>query len=320
MGIAFYDEAQVDTLLDYPGCIRVIRQAMIQLSTVDREQPLRQIVGLGEGQMFGLMPGRLSQARSFGAKLVSVFEDVAHPGRSRHRGIVVDYDGATGEVRSIADAEPVTRIRTAAATAVATDALARSDASILAILGTGIQAEAHARALMHVRSFERVLLWGRNGNKARTLCDRLAQELDLPFQATDSVEEAASQADIITTVSAAAEPILLGRWVREGTHVNLVGSSFLGPVEADIELVTKARYIADYRPSVLAQASELDAARKAGLIDNDHVVGEIGEILAGHIVGRQHSAQITLYKSLGNIVQDLAAAAYIHKRASGISA
>lgn len=292
-----------------------MRRAMAALSTAGRAQPLRQIVGMADGRMFGVMPGELEALSTFGAKLVSVFGDPARPGRSRHQGVVVAYDGETGAVSCIADAEAVTRIRTACATAAATDALARADARTLAIFGTGLQAESHLRALSLARPFDQVLLWGRSHDTARAFAARIGDELGLIIDPVADGEEAAARADVICTVSGSAEPILFGKWVRPGTHVNLVGSSHLGPVEADTALVAAARYIADYRPSALAQASELAVAREAGAISDDHVVGEIGEVFAGTLAGRESADQITLYKSLGHVAQDLAATLYLHERA-----
>jgi ornithine cyclodeaminase len=121
---------------------------------------------------------------------------------------------------------------------------------------------------------------------------------------------------VICTVTSSAEPILLAEWVKPGTHINLVGSSYIGPVEVDAALVAKARYVADYRPGVLAQAAELAAARDAGLVDDTHVIGEIGEVFAGRLRAREDDSQITIYKSLGHVVQDLAAAAYMRERAN----
>src|SRR5439155_9543449 len=167
MKIAFYDAAQVEELLDYPGCIDAMRQAMIALSSGERPQPLRQIFTVGNNDMFGTMPGELAALSTFGAKLVSVFADPQRPGRTRHQGVVVAYDGVTGAVSCIADAEPVTMIRTACATAAATDALARKDAEVLAIFGTGVQAESHLRAVTLVRPFREVLLWGRSADRTR---------------------------------------------------------------------------------------------------------------------------------------------------------
>ncbi|HEX6740810.1 MAG TPA: ornithine cyclodeaminase family protein [Sphingomicrobium sp.] len=313
MTIAFYDAAQVEELLDYPGCIAAMRHAMIALSNGERPQPLRQIFTVGNGQMFGTMPGELQALGTFGAKLVSVFDEPGRPGRSRHQGVVVAYDGETGAVRCIADAEPVTQIRTACATAVATDALARADADVLAVFGTGIQAVSHLRALPLVRAFREILVWGRSAEKTRGFAEQMGAALDRLVTPVVDAREAA-RADVICTVTSSSEPVLLGDWVRPGAHVNLVGSSKLGPVEVDSALVAKARYVADYRPGVLAQGAELAVARDAGLVDDSHVVGEIGEILAGRLAGREHEDQITIYKSLGHVAQDLAAVAYLDGR------
>jgi ornithine cyclodeaminase len=314
MTIAFYDAELVEELLDYPGCIDAVREAMTALSSGERPQPLRQIFTVGDEQMFGTMPGELQALSTFGAKLVSVFGDPERPGRSRHQGIVVAYDGKTGAVSCIADAEPITQIRTGCASAVATDALARKDAEVLAIFGTGIQAEAHLRAVPLVRPFREILLWGRSDERTRAFAERMSREIGRAVTPVLDCEEAARRADVICTVTSSREPVVLGDWVRPGTHLNLVGSSYLGPVEVDSALVAKSRYFADYRPGVLAQAAELAVARDAGLVDDKHVVGEIGEVLAGRIAGRENDGQITIYKSLGHVAQDLAAAAYLHER------
>ena len=314
MTIAFYDAELVEDLLDYPGCIDAVREAMTALSSGERPQPLRQIFTVGDEQMFGTMPGELQALSTFGAKLVSVFGDPERPGRSRHQGIVVAYDGKTGAVSCIADAEPITQIRTGCASAVATDALARKDAEVLAIFGTGIQAEAHLRAVPLVRPFREILLWGRSGERTDMFAERMSREIGRAVTPVPDCEEAARRADVICTVTSSREPVVLGDWVRPGTHLNLVGSSYLGPVEVDSALVAKSRYFADYRPGVLAQAAELAVARDAGLVDDKHVVGEIGEVLAGRIAGRENDGQITIYKSLGHVAQDLAAAAYLHER------
>jgi len=319
MPIGFFDANEVEELLDYPGCIDAMRRAMIELSSGERPQPLRQIFTVGKNEMFGTMPGELRALSTFGAKLVSVFGDRERPGRSRHQGVVVAYDGETGAVSCIADAEPVTKIRTACATAVATDALARADAGVLAVFGTGVQADAHLRALPLVRSFREILIWGRSSEKTRQFADEMSKELGRTIIAVPDGEEAASRADVICTVTSSSEPVLLGEWVRPGTHVNLVGSSHLGPVEVDTELVVKARYVADYRPGVLAQGAELKVAREAGKIDDTHVICEIGDVLAGRVRARENESQITIYKSLGHVVQDLAAAAYLSQARAGRS-
>ena len=315
MTVALFDAQQVEELLDYPGCIDAVRKAMTALSTGEGAQPLRQIWPVGDGEMWGIMPGELTALSAFGAKLVSVFREPGSTSRTRHQGVVVAFDGKTGAVSCIADAEPITRIRTGCASAVATDALARADAEVLAVFGTGVQAQAHLRALPLVRSFREVLLWGRSPEKTREFARQMSEQIGLPVRAVPDGRDAAATADVICTVTSSREPVLLSEWVKPGTHINLVGSSMLGPVEVDAPLVARARYIADYRPGALAQGAELAVARDAGLVDDSHVVGEIGEVLAGRIAGRENDEQITIYKSLGHVAQDLAAAAYLQSKA-----
>jgi len=311
--IKFYDAAEVEALLDYPGCIEAMRRAMTALSSGERPQPLRQIWPLGNGEVWGIMPGELAALKMFGAKLISVFHEPDGSGRTRHQGVVVAYDGETGAVSAIADAEPVTKIRTACATAAATDALARKDAEVLAVFGTGLQAESHLHALPLVRTFREILLWGQSVDRARSVAARMGDEIGREIVAVADGREAAKRADVICTVTSSAEPVLLNDWVKPGTHINLVGSSYLGPVEVETALVASARYVADYRPGVLAQGAELAAARDAGLVDDSHVIAEIGEVFAGRIRARENDEQITIYKSLGHVVQDLAAVAYLNE-------
>lgn len=318
MPIEFYDASAVERLLDYPGCVDAMRRAMIALSSSERPQPLRQIFTVGKDESFGTMPGELAALSTFGAKLVSVFADPERPGCTRHQGVVVAYDGETGAVSCIADAEQVTKIRTACATAVATDALARADAEVLAIFGTGVQAESHLRALPLVRSFREILLWGRSVDRARELADRIGEEIHQAITPVAQAEQATAMADVICTVTSSREPVIRCEWVRPGTHINVVGSSYLGPVEVDSALVAKARYIADYRPGALAQGAELAVARDVGAIDESYAVEEIGDVLAGRVPGREDDQQITIYKSLGHVVQDLAAAAYLHERSASL--
>lgn len=317
MTIAFYDAEQVEALLDYPGCTAAMRTAMAALSTSGRAQPLRQIMPLREGGVFGVMPGDLAALETFGAKLISVYRDPAQSGRTRHRGVVVAFDFVDGSLSCLADAEAVTTIRTACATAAATATLARADARVLTVFGTGTQAASHLHAVTPVRAFDELLVWGRDPAAAQVFAARMTDTLGRAVTAIADAREATVRADVICTVTGAKTPIVLGEWVRPGTHLNLVGSSMPGPVEVDTALVAAARYIADYRPGVLAQGSEFLIARDAGAIDDTHVVGEIGEVFAGTLAGRQRDDQITVYKSLGHVVQDLAAAAYIHGRATG---
>lgn len=297
----FVAAGEVARLLPYDECIPLMRDAMIALSQGRTRQMLRSILDLPEGRAFGVMPGAMLEDGVFGAKLVSVYPDNFLAGGPSHQGVVALFDAETGAPSAILDAGEITAIRTAAASAAATDALARRDASHLAILGYGEQARRHVEAISRVRSIERVTVWGRDFAKAQAFGGI----------ACESAEEAVADADIICTVTAAAEPILLSEWVCDGAHINAVGSSRAGPAEIASDLVVRARFFADHREGVLAQGAEFIRAREAGLIGDDHLLGEIGEVMAGTLPGRTGDADVTLYKSLGSIVQDLAAARHI---------
>ncbi|MDG2523035.1 ornithine cyclodeaminase family protein [Caulobacter segnis] len=302
------DREEVARRLTYEVCIPLVRDAMIAFSRGETRQLLRSILPLGAGRMFGIMPGALGERAVFGAKLVSVFPENFEKGLQSHQGVVVLFDGESGAPVCVAHAGEITAIRTAAASAVATDTLARPDASRLAILGYGEQALTHARAISKVRALSSITVWGRSTERAASLADKLKTELGIEVAAASSSQAAVENAEIICTVSAAREPILRGAWLAPGTHVNLVGSSYAGPTEADHDVVVGSRFIADSREGVLAQGAEFLLAKAAGLVTDDHLVGEIGQVLAGDLEGRQSPDQITVYKSLGHVVQDLAAA------------
>ncbi|MBA4010440.1 MAG: ornithine cyclodeaminase [Phenylobacterium sp.] len=311
------DRQEVAQRLTYELCIPIVREAMIAFSTGQTRQLLRSIIPLAEGRMFGLMPGAMGADAPFGAKVISVYPENFAKGRQSHQGLIVLFDPATGAPACVVHAGEVTAIRTAASSAAATDALARPDARRLALLGYGEQAATHARAIAQVRPLEQITVWGRSLDRAQAFAASIGKELGVPATAFAEAKDAVAQADVICTVSAAKEPILKGAWVAPGTHVNVVGSSYAGPVEIDDELVVRARFIADSREGVLAQGAEYLKAKEAGLIDERHVVGEIGQVFAGDLEGRQNPFQVTIYKSLGHVVQDLASAWALYQAANG---
>jgi ornithine cyclodeaminase/alanine dehydrogenase-like protein (mu-crystallin family) len=304
----FIDREEVARRLTYEMCIPIVRDAMIAFSKGETRQLLRSIIPLADGRMFGVMPGAMGGHAPFGAKLISVFPENFARGIQSHQGLVILFEPETGAAVCVVHAGEITAIRTAAASAVATEALARPDARRLAILGYGEQATTHARAISKVRDLKSISIWGRSPDRARALAERLQAELGLPVAAAETVEEAVAAADIVCTVTSASEPILKGAWVRPGTHLNLVGSSHAGPVEVDSDLVVRSRFIVDSREGVLNQGAEFLRAKAAGLIGDDHIMAEIGQVLSGEIEGRRSIEEVTIYKSLGHIVQDLASA------------
>ncbi|HEV2864891.1 MAG TPA: ornithine cyclodeaminase family protein [Allosphingosinicella sp.] len=311
MNPVFVSAEQVARFLPYEECIPAMREAMTALSQGRTRQLLRGILDLPGGRAFGVMPGAMLEDGTFGAKLVSIYPDNFDKGGRSHQGVVVLFDGATGAPSAVLEAGEITAIRTAAASAAATDVLARPEANRLAILGYGEQAWRHVEAIRHVRRIERITVWGRSPEKAEAFAARADAE------ACASAEEAVAGADIICTVTAASEPVLRSEWVADGAHINALGSSRAGPAELDNALVARARFFADHAEGVRAQGAEFLNAQAAGLIGDDHLLGEIGEVFAGTLAGRIGGADVTIYKSLGSIVQDLASARRILARMAG---
>ena len=314
MTLRILDRETVRRLLTYEAAIPLMREAMRALSAGRTRQALRQIVPLGDGRMFGVMPGAAEEV--FGAKLISVFPENFAKGRQSHQGGVLLFDPGDGAPVALVHAGEITAIRTAAASAAATDALARAGASTLALLGYGEQALTHARAMVHVRPVTEIRVWGRSAERAAKSAAALQAELRRPARATATAREAVAGADLICAVSGASEPILAGSDVMDGAHVNLVGASTAAAREADDALVARGRLYADHREGVLRQGGEVLHAIAAGVIGEDHVLGEIGAVMAGTLAGRLSEADVTIYKSLGAIAQDLAAGWFVYRRAA----
>lgn len=315
----FIDREEVARRLTYPAAIRIVREAMVALSRGETRQLLRSLLPLSPGRLYGVMTGALGPEAPFGSKLISVFQGNGARAAPSHQGLVVLFEPRSGAPVCVLDAGEITAIRTAAATAVATAALARPDARRLALLGYGEQATTHVRALREIRRFESVAVWGRSLARAEEFARRTEREVGIPVRAFGSAEAAVAEADVICTLTAASEPVLLGRWLRPGTHVNLVGSGYLGPVEVDSALVVASRFVADSREGCLRQGAEFVKAKEAGLIGDDHLVAEIGEVLSGKIPGRRTPEEITAYKSLGHIVQDLSTAWALYTQAGELA-
>ena len=311
----FIDREEVARRLTYDVCLPLVRDAMIAFSAGQTRQLLRSIIPLAEGRLFGIMPGAMGLDAPFGAKLISVYPENFDRGLQSHQGLVLLFDPADGAPVCVVHAGEITAIRTAAASAVATDALARKDARRLALMGYGEQALTHVRAISRVRALETITVWGRSAERARAFAKKLTAELGMNVTPIATAKECVAQADIVCTVSAAKEPILEGKWLAPGAHVNAVGSSHAGPAEVDNDLVVRSRFFVDSREGALSQGGEFLRARQAGLIDDSHIVAEIGEVLAGRVPGRRSADEITLYKSLGHVVQDLAAAWWLYSTA-----
>lgn len=300
--------AEVEALLPMPLAIAAMRSAMMQVSQGRTVLPLRQFMAIPDAPgKLAVMPGYLADPPLFGVKTVAKYRHPPGSPHGSHVGVLQLFDATTGLLLAIIEGGRLTAIRTAAASALATDVLARPEASRLAILGTGEQARRHVIALAAVRPITEVRVWGRSLANASAF----AEGLDLPVRACADVAQAVADADIICTTTPAVDPILFGAMVAPGTHINLVGSAIADTAEADAALVAQSEFFVDYRVAALAQAGELRRAIAAGLVGPDHIRGEIGAVLLGTAPGRSGAAAITVYKSLGVTAQDLAAGAVV---------
>ena len=294
-------------------CISVMERMFLCLTRGECLQPLRSLLWLPDHSgLLGMMPGYAGSI--LGIKVITIFHANGAMGLPSHQGLVILFDSKNGTPLLLLDAAEITAIRTAAASAVATRLLARKDASHLAILGTGEQAERHIRAISLVQHLSRITLWGRNASHAENLARRLESQYDIPFHIAGAAQQAVCNADIVCTVTSSPSPVLQGAWIAEGTHINAVGSCTPSTRELDTTAVLRSRLFTDRLESLFREAGEFLIPRSEGLLTETDVQGEIGEVLAGIRPGRLHSNEITLFKSLGIAAEDLFSARHIYDK------
>lgn len=313
-GVEFVSAAEVRRLLVMSDCITLMRAVLIDLSRGEVDQPLRSMMTFGERKILGQMPAWLKRQNVVGTKIITVVPSNRDLGRPSHQGVIVLFSATDGTPMAEIDADSVTAIRTAAVSGAATRALARDDARVLALLGTGAQARTHLHAMLKVRHFSHVVLWGPHAERAEACRDELATDVDVPISCVRSVRQAVADADVICTLTSATEPILLADDVKPGTHINAVGASRAIDRELDGELVARCRLYVDRRDSAEHEAGDFLLALQEGWVGVDHVVGDLGELFLGRVAGRQKPDDITLFKSLGLAVEDVAAAHYVYER------
>jgi ornithine cyclodeaminase/alanine dehydrogenase-like protein (mu-crystallin family) len=290
MKVLVLNEHEVTELLTLPECIGAMETALAALARGEVHNPLRQAIRApGAPGLLGLMPAWWNGPTPYyGLKEVCVFPENPKRGLDTHVGTVILHSGETGEPLAIMNASAITTIRTAAVSAVATKLLAREDAAVLAIIGTGVQAQSHRRAIPLVRDIREIRMCGRG----------------------ESVEEAVRGADIVVTATSSREPILKREWLSPGVHINAVGSSIAAARELEADLVAAASLFVDRRESTVNESGDY-----LGAIDSGATIrAEIGDLLTG-TAGRKSREEITLFKSLGLAIEDLASAAFLYEKA-----
>ena len=262
--------------------------------------------------MLAAMPAYLPSAGALASKLVSLFP--GNRDQPTHQALICCFDPATGTPAAVMDGGYITAARTAGGSALATRLLARPDAGDVTVVGTGVQAEAHARALARLPGVRTVRIAGRDPARAAALA-RSLDGLGVPVEDAGSIEDAVRAADIVCTTTHAADPVLRRDWLRPGTHINSVGYNTSGDGELDTATIRDALVVVESRDAALAPppagAVELRRAIERQAIDAGHVAAEIGQVAAGTAAGRTDASQLTVYKSVGVAAQDAAAAALV---------
>ena len=291
----FLDEEKVRSFLRMEELIPAMADAMRDLSAGKVEQPLRLILPVAEhGGFFGVMP---ASGGALGAKLVTFYPN--NQGLPTHHAMIVLFRPETGEPLVTMDGRLITEMRTAAVSAVATDLLARREAGVLAILGSGVQAQSHLEALRLVRQFREVRVWSpRHGGE-------FAERFNV--SAAASAEEAVRGADVIVVATSATSPVLKGEWLSPGAHINAVGATRPNWRELDDHLLAKAKLYVESREAAGKESGDVIAAGR--------IFAELGEVLAEAKAGRESEDEITLYKSVGVAIEDVATAALVYERA-----
>jgi ornithine cyclodeaminase len=317
------DRHDVTRLLPMRECIDVMADVLETVAKGDAILPLRPMMRLPSSpNIFALMPAYLGEPKSVGVKVLTVFPVNHGTSIDAHQGAVLLFEADHGRLLAILDATTVTAIRTAAVSAVATQLLAREDAADLAILGAGTQGHMHLEAMTAVRPIRRLRVWSRTAAHASALAQIARERLDLEAEECATPADAVRGATIVCTTTASATPVLEGDWLAAGAHVNAVGACVPTARELTTDVVRRSRLYVDRRESALAEPGDILTPLAEGAIQKDHIVAEIGELLlpGGERLRRHTPDEVTLFKSLGLAVEDLAAAhhLYLKARSSGI--
>ena len=317
MKVLVLTEADVHRLLEMGACIDAMADVLAALARGEALQPLRSILRPpgAPGLMASMPAWRGGEDAAFGVKLVGVFPGNVAQGKDAHQGAVVIFSGLTGEPVAFVNASAVTAIRTAAVSGVATHLLAREDAGDLALIGAGVQAATHLEAMACVRRLRRARVASRDRERASAFAARSQKRFAFPVEAVGSVEDAVRGADLVVTATSSGTPVLRREWVTQGAHLNVIGASLPDRREVDGATVAAASLFVDRRESTENEAGDYLLALREGAIGAGHIRAELGDLLLENHPGRTAPGEITLFKSLGLAVEDLAAAALVYRRA-----
>jgi alanine dehydrogenase len=305
------NETDVRAMLRMPELIAVMQNALAAFSTSQVDQPVRTVIET-PGGFFASMPARLGTPAAMGAKLVTVFHDNTRQGLPTQLATIALLGPLTGELLAVMDGRFITEVRTAAVSAVAVRCLANAKTPVLTIVGSGVQARSHLEALSLVRDFSDIRCWGPTREHVEKL---VSDSAHLPSRAMTSAQSAVEGADVIVLVTASSTPVIADTWVKLGACVISVGACRPNQREMDPNLVARARLVVDSRAAALRESGDVVMGIQEHRFGEEHIVAELGEVAAGLKPGRTAADQVTIFKSLGLAVEDVAAADLVYRRA-----
>jgi ornithine cyclodeaminase len=296
--------------------IAAMESALAKFSSRDVLQPVRTVLTVGPTKAyFGLMPAYIPEPASMGAKLVTVYGENHKKNLPSHLATILLLDPDTGMLQALIDGRYITEARTAAVSAVSTRFLANPEASTLAIIGSGVQARSHLEAFQLVRQLKEVRIWSPNARSRASFVDDMSPSVNVPIRAMDTAEQAVRGADLIVLVTSSPTPVIEDAWVADGAHVVCVGACRPNQQEMPPPLVKRSRLYVDSSAAAVVESGDIVMNIAAGLFDQSHIRGEIGELVLGRIEGRQSARDVTVFKSLGMAVEDVVAADLVFRRA-----
>lgn len=315
-------EADVRRVLPMPDLITTMAGALADFSAGRVNQPVRTVLEVGPAKnYYGIMPAARTDADgrgTMGAKLVTVYHGNHARGLTSHLATIVLLDAETGALRALLDGRYITEARTAAVSAVSVDRMARPDARVLAIIGSGVQARSHLEAIRHVRPLSDVRVWSPSRDKRDAFAREMTAHAGVPVWSADDAESAVREADIVVLVTASPEPVVGRLAIAAGTHICAVGACRPTQREMPTALVRDARLVVDSRAAALVEAGDIVLPIKEGAFAESHIAGELGQVVSGEVPGRRHDDEITIFKSLGLAVEDVTAAALVVERAEAL--
>lgn len=309
-------EEHVKSLLTMSDLITAMESAVARFSAREVLQPVRTVLMVGPTQAyFGVMPAYIAQPASLGAKLVTVFNGNHAKGLPSHLATILLLDPETGSLLAIMDGRYITEARTAAVSAVSARHLSQPDASVMAIIGTGVQARSHLEAYAEVRTLKEVRVWSPQARSRDRFVHDMTGHVAAPIRAADTAEAAVRDADLIVLATSAPQPVIDDKWISSGAHVVSVGACRPDQREMAPELVARARLFVDSRAAALVESGDVVQGIEENRFDDSHIAGELGEVVLGRVQGRTDASSITVFKSLGMAVEDVVTADLVFRRA-----